>query len=204
METDDFLRDIALHQMQVIRDDGVNRHLRFKRPGTMCMHFDLITWPGYLCYTGDMGTYVFRRLPDMFEFFRHGGTYPLYSIDRRYWAEKVEAQDKGDGLMEFSAEKFRERVKEQFDDYAEGMTEAARADLWRAVQSYVINTLDDDRSGRDAYRAAMDFEHDKHRPFGDLWEADCRVFTHRFTWCCHALRWAIAAYDAAATQPVAA
>lgn len=40
-----FDRDIAQHQMEVIRDDGVNRHLRFKRPGTMCMHFDLLTWP---------------------------------------------------------------------------------------------------------------------------------------------------------------
>ena len=69
---DQFTSDIAQHQMQVIRDDGVSRHLRFKRPNTMCMHFDLLTWPGYLCYTGDMGTYVFRRLEDMFPFFRRG------------------------------------------------------------------------------------------------------------------------------------
>ena len=65
-----FLRDVAEHEMIVVRDDGVHRHIRFKKPGTSCMHFDLITWPGYLCYTGDMGTYVFSRLTDMFEFFR--------------------------------------------------------------------------------------------------------------------------------------
>jgi len=65
-----FLRDVAEHAMLLIRDDGVSRHVRFAQPGTGCMHFDLITWPGYLCYTGDMGTYVFQRLTDMFEFFR--------------------------------------------------------------------------------------------------------------------------------------
>ena len=65
-----FLRDVAEHTMTVIREDGVSRHIRFAKPGTSCMHFDLITWPGYLCYTGDMGTYVFQRLTDMFEFFR--------------------------------------------------------------------------------------------------------------------------------------
>ena len=65
-----FLRDVQQHQIQVIRHDGVNRHIRFKRPGSMSYYFDLITWPGHLCYTGDMGTYVFRRMDDMFEFFR--------------------------------------------------------------------------------------------------------------------------------------
>lgn len=65
-----FLGDVAKHQMTILRDDGVNRHVRFKQPNSSNMFFDLITWPGCLCYTGDMGTYVFRRLEDMFEFFR--------------------------------------------------------------------------------------------------------------------------------------
>lgn len=56
-----FLREVSQHSMTVIRDDGVNRHLRFRRPETNCMGFDLITWAGHLCYTGDMGTYVFSR-----------------------------------------------------------------------------------------------------------------------------------------------
>lgn len=59
----------------MLHEDGIYRHIRFRQPGTMCMHFDLITWPGYLCYTGDMGTYVFTRLADMFEFFRTDLTY---------------------------------------------------------------------------------------------------------------------------------
>lgn len=55
-----FLHDVREHRLIVLNDDKLNRHIRFSRPGTRCMQFDLITWPGYLCYTGDMGTYVRR------------------------------------------------------------------------------------------------------------------------------------------------
>lgn len=113
--TDQFTRDIAKHEMLAMRDDGVNRHLRFKRPGTMFMHFDILTWPGYLCYMGDMGTFVFRRTTDMLEFFRAGKNDKPYRIDFRYWAEKVEAADKGDGLEAFSAEKFKAEVRDYFE-----------------------------------------------------------------------------------------
>ena len=57
-----FLKDAAAHQMEVLRDDGVNRHLRFKNPESSAYWFEIITWPGTLCIDGDMGTFVFRRL----------------------------------------------------------------------------------------------------------------------------------------------
>lgn len=114
-----FMRDVATHEMTVFRDDGLYRHIRFRRPNTMRTHFDLITYPGYLCYSGDMGTYVFSRLDDMFEFFRTDR-----DINPGYWSEKLQAVD-NHGL------------------------------------------------GR---------------------------YTHRFIWCCRALKWGIAKYDAAKEQ----
>lgn len=42
----DFLKDVREHEMIVIRDDGVNRHIRFKRPQEGAYWFDIITWPG--------------------------------------------------------------------------------------------------------------------------------------------------------------
>lgn len=199
-----FTAEIAQHQMQVIRDDGVNRHLRFKRPGTMCMHFDLITWPGYLCYTGDMGTYVFRRLHDMFEFFRRDETRGLYRIDLRYWAEKVEASDKADGIKEFSEEKFTRLVKERVLSWvrenAYRTTRDQRRALWDAVVEEVIGA-DGDSGGYRKQAAAHDFTHriDGRRDFTfqDFWESDCTDYTNRFRWCCHALSWGISTYDAA-------
>ena len=86
---DRFLRDIAQHQMTILRDDGVYRHLRFQVPGTPHRQFDLVTWPGYLAYTGDMGAYVFTRVHDMFKFFRR--ELQSYDMDMHYWAEKCEA-----------------------------------------------------------------------------------------------------------------
>ena len=50
-----FAKDTATHAMTILRDDGLYRHLRFKRPNTSSYYFDIITWPGYLAITGDMG-----------------------------------------------------------------------------------------------------------------------------------------------------
>ena len=38
----DFLRDVATHELTIIRNEGLYRHLRFSRPGSSCMYFDLI------------------------------------------------------------------------------------------------------------------------------------------------------------------
>jgi len=220
-----FAREIAQHEMKIIRNDDVHRHIRFSRPGTSCMHFDLITWPGYLCYTGDMGTYVFSRLADMFQFFRRSKR--DYAIDHRYWAEKVEAADRSDGLRKFSVEKFQAYVNTWIDEReadekpdAEDEPEefakhaAAFAELRAAVREDVLSADDNDvrcydamnnfRHEGDAWRALYgdkaDFE------FYDAWDGwDCSTheYTHRFLWCCEALAWAIAKYDVE-TAPAAA
>jgi hypothetical protein len=92
----EFLNDVASHRMIVIRNDGVNRHIRFKRPQSGTFWLDLITWPGTLCIDGDMGTYVFRRLEDMFEFFRTDRTCGekdgrTLFINPGYWGEKLQS-----------------------------------------------------------------------------------------------------------------
>ena len=83
-----FLSDVVEHRMKVHMDNGVYRHLEFSKPGTNCYRFDITTWPGYLCVTGDMGTWTFSRLRDMFEFF--GGAFE-HGINTGYWSEKFEA-----------------------------------------------------------------------------------------------------------------
>lgn len=212
---DRFLKEVEGHQMTVVRDDAIYRHVRFKRPDTCCMHFDLITWPGYLCYTGDMGTYVFTRLRDMFEFFRRSEKSDLFRIDLRYWAEKVEAGDRCDGLKKFSFEKFEREIRdwvtrseeesrpdeEEAKDRA--LHTAAFAELRVAVEDEVLSC---DSNDVRAYDAANDFEHrgeawqaffgDKARfEFSDFWEVDTTEWTHRFVWCCFALAWGIKQYD---------
>jgi len=210
-----FLKEVDSHQMEVIRDDDVYRHVRFKRPDTICMHFDLITWPGYLCYTGDMGTYVFTRLRDMFEFFRRSHKHEMFRIDLRYWAEKVEAGDRCDGVKKFSFAKFQAEIRQWVDRREEDSRPdeedgedvarhaAAFAELRREVEDEVLGC--DDNEVR-AYDAAYEFQHRGEAwqayfgekasfEFSDFWEVDVQEWTHRFVWCCFALAWGIKQYD---------
>lgn len=205
--TEDFLRSVSRHTMTAIKDEGLHRQLWFGRPGTSCMHFQIITWPGYLCYTGDMGTYVFKRLDDMLQFFRRETGERKYRIDFRYWAEKVEAADKCDGIKEFSQEKFNRNVKnyvlEWVRDNRESTTREQRRELWDAVMDEVIE-CEGDQGGNRQQAAAHDFRHQvsptRRFEFRDFWEINCEVYTHRFVWACHALAWAIAVYDASKTE----
>lgn len=181
-----FLKDVIEHQMTVLHEDLLYRHIRFKQPDSMHQHFDLITWPGYLCYTGDMGTFVFRRLDDMFTFFRR----PLdakYGIDFRYWAEKCEAEEKGEGISQYSPEKFKTAIVDWLDQ------NDASVELREAVVKEVLNHADDDE--RDAIQAAIDFEFKGRQVFQDFWEVNVHEYTPRFVWCCHALVWGIQKYD---------
>lgn len=188
-----FPKDVANHEMVIIRDDGVNRHLGFKAPDTYSMSFDILTWPGYLCYTGDMGTYVFKRLRDMFEFFRK----PSGKFDAQYWAEKLESMDKVEGFENFSPETFRENLKGHVADFVagRGMAQDEADALWDDVMDEVCSKSD---SGYDvAMRAALEFEFEGKPLFPDFWEYRNKEYSPRFLWCCHALIWAIEKYDAA-------
>ena len=207
-----FLKDVAQHHLKILREDGVYRHLRFQEPGTVCMHFDLITWPGYLCYTGDMGTFVFKRLHDMLEFFRpseRAAEDPFRGIDRRYWHEKLEGADRGEGAKEFVPDAFRREITNQrrrlLVKHGRDLTKEQRQDLWDE-----LGELEDKAEEGEARAmvSAYDWSH-------AVWERgevskrirldtydfpDCKTWTHRFEWCCFAIRWGVMTYDRAKAQ----
>lgn len=43
-----FKKQVANHQLTVLKDEGTYRHLRFKNPDTANQYFDILTWPGTL------------------------------------------------------------------------------------------------------------------------------------------------------------
>ncbi len=93
------------------------------------MWFDVVTWPGFLAYAGDMGAFVFARLEDMFEFFRGrpvDDKDKLY-INLGYWGEKLEAVDqvgrRDSGYRVFSPDKLKEHVEEQIKNWVEDCDE---------------------------------------------------------------------------------
>lgn len=188
-----FLNDVADLQMAVLRDDGLFRHVQFKNPKSFQYRFDLITWPGRLCIDGDMGTYVFSRIADMFEFFR---TKPDDAkgifINLGYWAEKVLAQDKNGGIMKYSADVAEARVIDHLSDL-EQCGRTISDELRSAIQDEVIAEFLNGE--HEAHRALSEFEWEGKQFFHDTWEWNLREYDYSYTWCCYAISWGIRQYD---------
>lgn len=182
-----FLNEVANHEMTVLIDNGTHRHIRFRRPGTSCMGFDLVTWPGYLAVSGDMGDFMFTRLPDMFEFFRDpqfNVGQPLH-INPQYWAQKCRAGK----TEEYSADRFKEAISYRLDEME------ASPELRQEVEENVLPAGHDGEYA--AHLAARDFEHDGRQVFPDFWEWRLREHTYHFIWICYAIAWGIRHYDSA-------
>jgi hypothetical protein len=133
-----FLKDVAKHSMEVIRNEGVNRHIRFKEAGNSCYWFDIVTWPGVLCINGDCGAYMLSRTTDMFEFFRTDSRFMEkdgLAINPQYWSEKVLAAPEGKrGVREFSEEQFNQAVKEYYDQHYEEEIECEKEELEECLE----------------------------------------------------------------------
>jgi hypothetical protein len=183
-----FKKAVIEHEMIVVRNDGLHRHFTFKSPRTYNHHFHITTWPGYLAISGDVGCYVFARLPNMFNFFRGD------RINPSYWSEKLQASDRS-GIQEFSEDAFRAAIKNDFDQWSFD-DDAQKHAAWEALQE---SDLSDDvcpESLENAVRTAMVYKCPvTGNTFGDFWEHDLQEYTFRFLWCCHAIRWAVAEYD---------
>jgi len=176
-----FLKDVSSHELKIIKDDGVYRHIRLGRPGSSFMFFDIVTWPGNLAYTGDMGTYTFSRVPDMFTFFRDSNE--DWGINPGYWSEKVQSADR-DGIKEFSWDLFEQNVL----SYCE-------TDEQKEFMKDELKYVEHDDYGACAFYREFDNDNEAGVDLSDFWESDNEEYTFRFLWCCHALVWAIQQYD---------
>jgi hypothetical protein len=178
---ENFLENIKNHKIEIIQDNGVYRHLQFSK-GCFDQRFDIVTWPGHLCYTGDMGSYLFSRVEDMFTFFRRDDL----SINTGYWAEKCLAAGTHDGISEYNQENAEKIIRDHLNDY-----EAPDKTRQEAI-SIISNDSEHECSLRNAI---SDMEHDTEGIFNDFWETNLHVRPYRYVWCCYALVWGISVYD---------
>lgn len=217
-----FASDTAHHEMTILHDDGLYRHLRFKQPDRGAYWFDLVTWPGALAFTGDVGSgYVFRRLDDMCEFFRNPGG---YSINPSYWAEKVVAGK--DGLSKYSTTKFQAFVDETVvkhedeypglgkaitealsntynPEYEEGAREFLRDFIYATDEGYA-RIAKAERAWRATggtsateWQLLQEVKRQETFEFSDTWELDFSDWDWQYLWACQAIRWGIGQYDKA-------
>lgn len=194
-----FLGDVATHEMQIHLDQDVYRHLEFRQADKSWNHgFHIITTPGRLMISGDMGTWVFCRIPDMFNFFRS----PSGEINLGYWAEKCINGTSGGSreAREYNGDVYKSRLIDSLDNYD-------LTDEKKAMVIEELNEIDfDDEHG--VISQIRDFEVDLYDDddaptlrgydtfqFQDVWEIGMTTYSYHFTWCLYAIAWAINQYD---------
>ena len=188
-----FPEDVSNHSMEVNLDSGISRHLVFSNDKSFNMYFGLVTWDDHLCYYGDMGTFVFQRVTDMFCFFRSKEG----RINPSYWAEKLQASDRVDGYREYSKALFEEAVKSEFEEWEFDSAEQ-RSEVWEDLESQVLSMAEFEV---EAHHAATDYESEYGHKFSDFWEHDLNQFTYRYLWACYAIAWGISEYDKFKSEP---
>jgi hypothetical protein len=206
-----FLKNVSNHSMSVLLDNGVYRHLSFSNNGSFNQKFDIVTWPGFLAYSGDMGCFVFSRLDDMFEFFRNDKDKKELQINPSYWGEKLEATERTNGFKEYSPERFESLVNEKVDEWIEELKEEYDSSeeiadaLRESIKKEVLNYAHDDEYKAHEVLRDFTFYFNKRAnapkngtilEFHDTWEWELKDYTYRFIWCCYAIVWAIQKFDA--------
>lgn len=206
-----FTKDTQDHQMTVLLDQGVYRHIRFAQPGSSTYAYTLTTFPGSLVVAGDMGEWVFSRLHDMFEFFRGDG------INPSYWAEKLDAapcKGGGDGHTEADdeltaaliwREALRCRRRIERSNLPDAVREEVREDAIQAFKDLRASVVG---NGEDGFRCLYEFTfrwskymrdgNDLQFTFGidDVWDNVLRRYTFHYLWILYAIVRGIAQYDA--------
>ena len=192
-----FLKNIKDHQIGIIKDAGLYRHIRCKRPDTMNMYFDIITFLGGLLYTGDMGTYEFERVEDMFKFFRDPDK--NLHINSDYYAEKCKAESiYGEGIRKFDEDSFINNIKHYYDTYFEDCDDSYKDEkerVWIEIESQILNNdhseyeLVSNLNNFSMYHDASEFQ------FTGFWEYSYQSKTYHFLWCLYAIVWTVQKYD---------
>lgn len=186
-----FLQTVAAHQMTVLKDDGLYRHLRFQHPQhNITDAFELITIPDRLMLDGDHGTVVFSRLPDMFQFFR---SETLEQLPVDYWSEKIIAHWPYINILTYDQRLAEDNIQKDFDDW---------------VAAHPLSAVDADIAQQELDNILYDC-HDRDALFNhDGTEFECGYVFHidrinfdvlhpSLRWCMYEIVWGIQQYDKA-------
>lgn len=184
-----FLKDTQEHRMTILQNEGVYRHIRVAKPGTINMSFNVTTFPGYLVFTGDMGSFTFSRLHDMFDFMDIDWNRPVPTIDYSYWEEKAEAVYKHGGTKTYDVERLRYSAVRAFREYE--FLEGCRMDAWKCFREDVMEHLSGDDM-RDDMERVMSWRIEGKYPFQDFYEyGSFETHNIRFRWACWAIAYTI-------------
>lgn len=180
---EEFKTSIKDHKLSILKNDELYKHLRFKNPSSFNRYFDIVTWPGNLCYTGDMGTYTFKRIENMIYFFSDG-------VNPDYWSEKLTSISKfGEGVKVFDGDKFKEYFIEFINEDDNGLDSLYKEEILEDLKLGNLDLNDE--------HEILDYitYHYNHYTVDHItsWYAEnynlFKSFTYHYIWCCRALNW---------------
>ncbi|MEV4423997.1 hypothetical protein AB0K23_01210 [Streptomyces sp. NPDC049602] len=209
-----FKRATAGHEVTVMHEDGLYRHLRFQTPGNGSSYgYDLITWPYNLVIRGGWTfTFTIDATEDMLDLFRR--TSLPSQINPSYWQEKVTAGR--DQIESFSEELLKKEIEDTVQQWErdgldsqvdrDGLREAIKEHFFGEWPEYSLEHKEE------AHRALNDFSFspkgakpsDQPYTFDDWFEWRLTEFSHGFLWSCHAIRHGIELYAATRTTEAVA
>lgn len=185
--SNEFFESVKNHAMTIENDSGHHRCVHFGKLGSSDYHFRLVTWPGHLAISGDMGDFVFSRTEDMFDFFRGEVINPYY------WGQKLTSVSKFGGYEVFDWDLFVTQLKDQLidrhadqhtaDEVEIALTERLRyieEDEWGAAELIRNWDVDEDFLQIEPYEA----------PSG-------KKLSYQYLWCLRAIVWGVEQYDQA-------
>jgi len=187
-----FLNDVKDHKFSILKEDGLYRHIRLKRPESSTYRFDILTWPGYLCITGDMGCLTFSRVEDMVEFFGMDDNdfNKKHVINPSYWEEKIQSISKfGGPSKEFDNDTFRENVIQRISDYYED-DEEKKKECLEEIQDQVFYYMEDEHP-QSIYQKLYEFNF-KNFSFDE--SPNGEIYTFHYIWILYAIVYGITEY----------
>ena len=192
-----FLNDVKNHELTIHKNNEVYRHLTFANPNDCDKYFNITTFPNHLVITGDMGTLVFSRLHDMFNFFRSDDL----KINPDYWAEKIQSTSwdaRIESYSEFDLEQAKKNAQEDLNTYLEYndyLLEEDRASLLEDFEWEILRSEDE----YEIVEAIRNFNF-KGFKFDEFHWDGCRVYTYSYIWLCYAIVWGIKKFDDATSE----
>lgn len=183
--------------MHIRLDQGVYRHLEFRQADGSWNHgFHIITTPWRLMVTGDMGTWVFSRLEDMFEFFRTDKG----RINCSYWAEKCINGVHGgsEAGTVYDGDVYQANIIDSLSNYS--LSASVRSQIKKEIKEIDFS---DEYSAVDSMRSyKFYYKNSEKRPFHfqEVWEVSTKTYGYHFIWCLYAIAWSIQQYDAAKVE----
>lgn len=190
-----FLNDVKNHELTIHQNDGVDRHLIFKNPNDCNQHFNITTFPNYLVITGDMGSLVFSRQYDMFDFFRSDDL----KINPDYWSERIHStsyQGKIESYSEFDIDEVKRCAQEDLDDFIRD-NELSGEDEYNLLEELQSILRAEDEY--EIVEAIRNFDCNGF-DFADFWERDYRKYRYHYIWLCYAIVWGIKKFDDATSE----